>query len=53
MLQNDGYVVFPHALTEQDVEYGLSCCDAAGGIQYSILKQFIDTLFFPKLKERL
>lgn len=49
-INDDGYVLLRNALTEDDIGYGLSCMQNNNKINYSIMKQFIDTKFFPAIQ---
>jgi hypothetical protein len=50
-ISKNGYILLPNILTGDELDFGLSCMrlDKA---DYSITKQFIDTVFFPKIIEK-
>lgn len=49
-LSNDGYVLLQNQISNQELIFGLSCMKDDHKVDYTILKQFIDTIFFPKIK---
>jgi len=49
-INNDGYVLLRNVLTNDDLDYGLSCMQNENKVNYSIMKQFIDTRFFPVIQ---
>lgn len=50
-LHNDGYILLQSALSNKELDFGLSCIKD-NKVDYSITKQFIDTIFFPAIKTR-
>lgn len=50
-LHNDGYILLQNALSNKELDFGLSCIKD-NKVDYSITKQFIDTIFFPAIKTR-
>jgi hypothetical protein len=51
-LKNNGYVVLKNKLTEEDLNYGLNSVND-DKINYSHLKSFIDTKYFPVINSSL
>jgi hypothetical protein len=49
-INNDGYVLLRNVLTDDDLGYGLSCMQNDNKVNYSTMKQFIDTKFFPAIQ---
>ena len=49
-IKEDGYLLLPNALTDNELEFGLSSIKD-NKVDYSIVKRFIDNSFFPKIKE--
>ncbi len=52
MIHKNGYVILNNVLTEDDVNHGLSCIQN-NKVNYSMLKNFIDTRFFPAIQSNL
>jgi hypothetical protein len=50
-LHKDGYIILQTALSNEELDFGLSCIKD-NKVDYSITKQFIDTIFFPTIKTR-
>lgn len=49
-IHEDGYLLLRNVLSENDLHNGLSCM-VGDKIDYSILKNFIDTIFFPTIQK--
>ena len=49
-INNDGYILLRNVLTKNDLEYGLSSI-VDNKVDYFIMKQYIDNVFFPKIKK--
>jgi hypothetical protein len=47
-IDEQGYMILPNLLSEEDINYGLSCMKD-GKIDYYIIKNFIDTIFLKKI----
>lgn len=52
-IKADGYILLRNVLSEDDINYGLSCMENDNKVNYSILKDFIDTIFFPIIQENV
>ena len=49
-IKNEGYILLTNKLNENDLEFGLSSI-IDNKVDYSIMKQYIDNVFFPKIKK--
>ena len=49
-IESNGYILLSNVLTEDQLQYALSCMIKDNEIDYSIMKQFIDDAFFPTIK---
>ena len=49
-IKNEGYILLTNVLNENDLEFGLSSI-VDNKVDYSIMKQYIDNVFFPKIKK--
>jgi Phytanoyl-CoA dioxygenase (PhyH) len=49
-IKQDGYILIQNVLTEEELNYGLSCIQD-NKVDYSIIKHFIDDIFLPKIQE--
>jgi len=49
-IKRDGYILLQNALTNEQLESGLACMKHDNKVDYSIMKQFIDTTFFPAIQ---
>lgn len=49
-IKNEGYILKTNVLNENDLEFGLSSI-VDNKVDYSIMKQYIDNVFFPKIKK--
>lgn len=45
----DGYTLLPNILSKEEINFGLSSIQNNNKVDYSIMKQFIDKIFFPKI----
>jgi hypothetical protein len=50
-LLNNGYILLPNILSNDEINFGLSSIQNNNIVDYSILKQFIDKIFFHKIKK--
>jgi len=50
-IKNDGYILLKNVLTEEELNFGLSCIQNDNKVNYSLMKQFIDTIFFPVIQK--
>ena len=49
-IKNEGYILLTNILNENELEFGLSSI-IDNKVDYSIMKQYIDNVFFPKIKK--
>jgi len=52
-IKADGYVLLRNVLDKDDIHYGLSCMKNNNKVNYLIMKDFIDTIFFPTIKKNV
>jgi len=52
-IKRDGYILLQNALTNKELESGLACMKDDNKVDYSIMKQFIDTIFFPSIQRNM
>ena len=52
-IKRDGYILLPNALTNEELEGGLACMKHDNKVDYSIMKRFIDTIFFPSIQRNI
>ena len=50
-VRQNGYILLPGVLTNSELEFGLTCMHD-NKVDYTIMKQFIDNIFFQKVKEK-
>lgn len=50
-IKNDGYILLKNVLTEEQINFALSCIQNDNKVNYSIMKQFIDNVFFPTIQK--
>jgi hypothetical protein len=51
-LDEKGYILLSNVLKEKEIEFGLSCLED-GVVDYTIMKQFIDQVFFKEIQKRV
>ena len=50
-IKNNGYILLKNVLAEGELNFGLSCIQNDNKVNYSIMKQFIDNVFFPAVQK--
>lgn len=53
-MDEDGYLILTNVLTDQDIQFGLSCLqNEKEKVDYVIMKKFIDDLFFKAIQRKV
>ena len=53
MLSNNGYILLKNKLKNKELNFGLSCIQNDNKVDYTIMKKFIDNIFFPTIQKNL
>jgi hypothetical protein len=51
MLSNNGYILLRNKLKNKELNVGLSCIQNDNKVDYTIMKKFIDNIFFQQYKK--